>query len=144
MRRARGFTLLEMIVATVILAVAVVGLLSGITGALRNAARLTAYDRVVQLARLRMNELLVDSRMPRDTVISGSFDPQQSGGVASGWRARLENFEMPPAPTPGEFALDRIELEIWWNAGTARRTFTLDAFRQRLLKPEDLARPVGP
>src|SRR4029077_1217587 len=64
----RGFTLLEMMVATVILAVAIVGLLSGITGALRNAARLTEYDRAVQLARLRMNELVVDERLPRNVA----------------------------------------------------------------------------
>ena len=45
-----------MVVATLIMAVAVVGLLSGISGATRNAARLRDYDRAVQLARLRMNE----------------------------------------------------------------------------------------
>jgi len=127
-----------MIVATVILAVAVVGLLSAISGALRNAARLTAYDRAVQLARLRMNDLLVDSRMPRDTVVSGGFDPLQTGGLDAGWQARLENFEMPPNPAPGQMALDRIELQIWWMAGSERRTFTLDSYRQRLLRSQDL------
>ena len=98
MRRAeRGFTLLEMIVATTIMAIAVVGLLSGISGATRNAARLRDYDRVVQLARLRMNELLVDQRLPRDTVLAGAFDPAQTGGLEAGWQARLTTFEMPPA-----------------------------------------------
>ncbi len=64
MNRGRGrcgFTLLEMIVATLIMGIAVVGLLSGISGATRNAARLRDYDRVAQVARWRMNELLVDS-----------------------------------------------------------------------------------
>jgi general secretion pathway protein I len=143
MKAERGFTLLEMIVATVILAVAIVGLLSGISGAMRNAARLTAYDRVVQLARLRMNDLLVDSRLPRDTVLDGQFDPALTGGVEAGWRARVARFEMPPNPVAGAIALQRIELEIWWMSGSARRTFTLDAFRPQALKPEDL-QPVGP
>ena len=49
-----------MMVATIIMAIAIVGLLSGISGATRNAARLRDYDRAVQLARLRMNDLLVD------------------------------------------------------------------------------------
>ena len=140
----RGFTLLEMIVATVILAVAVVGLLSGISGALRNAARLTAYDRAVQLGRLRMNELLADSRLPRDTVLTGQFDSQLTGGLEAGWQARLENFEMPPNPRPGQMSLDRIELQVWWMAGSARRTFTLDSFRQRLLQAKDLVPGAGP
>ena len=135
----RGFTLLEMVVATLIMAIAVVGLLSGISGATRNAARLRDYDRAVQLARLRMNDLLMDYLLPRDTLVSGTFDPALTGGIESGWRARLENFEMPPVPAPGQLALDRIELEIWWANGNEHRTFTLDAFRTRVLRPGDMA-----
>jgi general secretion pathway protein I len=134
----RGFTLLEMIVATTIMAIAVVGLLAGISGATNNAARLRDYDRVVQLARLRMNELLLEPRLPRDTVINGPFDPAMTGGLEAGWQARSSIFEMPPVPAPGQMALDRIELEVWWTAGTRRRTFSLDAYRQRVLKPEDI------
>ena len=133
----RGFTLLEMIVATTIMAIAVVGLLSGLSGATRNAARLLDYDRAAQLARLRMNELLLDRAMPRNTLLSGPFDPSLTGGVQAGWQARLESFEMPPHPHPGMLALDRLELQVWWMSGPARRTFTLDAFRPRLLQPLD-------
>ena len=143
MRAQRGFTLLEMMVATVIMAVAIVALLSGIAGATRNAARLSGYDRAVQLAQWRMNELLLDQRLPRDTVVSGGFDPEQTDGVEAGWRARQESFEMPPVPAPGQIALDRIELEVWWGAGAARRTFTLDAYRPRVLQPQDVAPAVA-
>ena len=135
----RGFKLLEMVVATLIMAVAVVGLLSGISGATRNAARLRDYDRAVQLARLRMNDLLMDYLMPRDTQVSGNFDPALTGGIESGWRARLSNFEMPPSPAPGQLALDRIELEIWWASGKEHRTFAVDAYRSRVLRPADVA-----
>jgi len=131
-------------VATVILAVAVVGLLSGISGSLRNAARLTDYDRAVQLARLRMNDLLVDNRLPHDAVVNGSFDPAQSGGLDAGWRARLTTFEKPPALTPGQIAIERLELEIWWMSGGQRRTFTLDGFRPHVMRPQDLAPVVSP
>ena len=134
----RGFTLLEMIVATTIMGIAVVGLLVGISGATHNAARLRDYDRVVQLARLRMNELAIDQRLPRNTVLNGSFDPTLTGGLDAGWQARLGTFQMPPVAAPGQMALDSIELEIWWMAGSRRRTFTLDAFRPRVLKPEDI------
>ncbi len=129
----RGFTLLEMIVATTIMGIAVVGLLAAISRATQNAVRLRDYDRVVQLARLRMNELLVDPRLPRDSVVTGDFSPD------SGWRARLSAFEMPPVVAPGQMALDRIELEVWWMSGSERRTFSLDAFRPRVLRPEDIA-----
>jgi general secretion pathway protein I len=133
----RGFTVLEMIVATTIMGIAVVGLLSGIAGSTRNAARLREYGRAVQLARLRMNELLVDPRLPRDVVMAGPYDRALSGGLEAGWQARLTAFEMPPTKAPGQLALDRVELEVWWMAGTQRRTFTLDGFRPRLLTPGD-------
>jgi general secretion pathway protein I len=143
-RAQRGFTLLEMIVATTIMGIAVVGLLTGISGATRNAARLRDYDRVVQLARLRMNELLLDERLPRNTEISGLFDPALSGGLNTGWRARVTIAEESPAPAPGDLALDRIQLEIWWMAGPQRRTFALDTYRRFTLRAEDIAPAVSP
>jgi general secretion pathway protein I len=133
-----GFTLLEMIVATMIMAIAVVGLLSGISGATRNASRVRDYDRVVQLARLRMNDLLVNPLLTANGTLSDTFDPVITGGVEAGWQARASNLEMPPAPTPGQAALDRIELQIWWMSGNQRRTFTLEGFRTRILTPDDL------
>ncbi len=139
----RGFTLLEMIVATTIMAIAVVGLLSGISGATHNAARLRDYDRVVQMARLRMNELLFDPRLPRNFVVTGPFDPAMTGGLEAGWQARLSPFEMPPVMAPGQIALDRLELEVWWNSGSQRRTFRLESFRNHVLRPEDIP-PVVP
>ena len=139
----RGFTVLEMIVATTIMAIAVVGLLSGIAGSTRNAARLREYGRAVQLARLRMNELLVEPRLPRDVVMTGAYDAALSGGLEAGWQARLSTFEAPPVATPGQMSLDRIELEVWWMAGTKRRTFTLDGFRPRLMKAEDFVPVAG-
>jgi prepilin-type N-terminal cleavage/methylation domain-containing protein len=143
-RSNSGFTLLEMIVATTIMGIAVVGLLIGISGATRNAARLRDYDRVVQLARLRMNELLLDERLPRNTEIAGLFDPALAGGLNTGWRARVTLAEASPAPAPGDFALDRIQLEIWWMAGQQRRTFALDSYRRRTLRAEDIAPAVSP
>jgi general secretion pathway protein I len=138
----RGFTLLELVVATAIMAIAVVGLLAGLSGAARNAARLRESDRAVQLAQLRMNELLLDETLPRETEIEGVFDRALSGGIESGWRARVSPFEMPPAPAPGQSALDRLELEVWWTSGSEHRTFSLDAYRQRTLRPEDIPPPV--
>jgi len=131
-----------MIVATTIMGVAVVGLLTGLSGATRNAARLRDYDRVVQLARLRMNDLLLDERLPQNTPLSGEFDPALAGRLNAGWRARVSVAEASPTPAPGDFALDRIQLEIWWMAGADRRTFELDGYRRRTLRAEDIAQLV--
>lgn len=139
----RGFTLLEMLVATTIMAVAVIGLLSGIANTTRNAARLRDYDRVVQLARLRMNDLLLDERAPRNTIISNPFDKSLTGGIDAGWRATITEAEAPPGAGAGDFALDRVQLEIWWMAGPQRRTFALESYRRRTLRQADLVPAVG-
>ena len=136
----RGFTLLEMIVATTIMGVAIAGLMSGISSTTRNAARLRDYDRVVQLARLRMNSLLADPRVPRNVPQEGVFDPALTGGLESGWRAQVTMVEKSSlTPAAGEYVLDRIQLEIWWMSGGQRRTFPLDSYRRRTLRQEDFA-----
>jgi general secretion pathway protein I len=142
-RNSRGFTLLEMTVATLIMAMAIVGLLAGISGATRNSLRLRDYDRATQLAQLRMNELIVDYTIPRNSPFEGKFPPEMTGGVDIGWRARLTVFENPPMPAPGSLALDRIELEVWWMMGGNRRSFVTEAYRMRTIQPKDLAAGAG-
>ena len=138
MRGRRGFTLLEMLVATTIMGIAVAGLMSGIASTTRNAARLRDYDRVVQLARLQMNGLLADPRVPLNVPQEGRFDPALTGELECGWRAIVNVVEKSPAAQPGEYVLDRVQLEIWWMAAGKRRTFALESYRRRTLRPEDM------
>ena len=133
----RGFTLLEMIVATTIMGIAIAGLLSGISGATRNAARLRDYDRVVQLARLRMNDLLADPTAGVGRGTEGVFPPELTGGLPIGWRGAITVAEKSPQPAVGDFELDRYQLEVWWDSGGKRQTFALETYRRRILGPKD-------
>jgi hypothetical protein len=63
--------------------------------------------------------------------------------MESGWNARIAMFEMPPVAIEGQSGLDRVELEVWWNSGGKRRSFTLEAYRPHILQPEDMAPPGG-
>jgi general secretion pathway protein I len=135
----RGFTLLEMIVATTILGVAVVGLMSGLAGITRNAARLREYDRAAQLARLRMNDLLAEYKLPRNQALTGGFDPEITGGTTAGWTAMYTTVDVSPVMVQNDFALDRVDLEIWWMTGQQRRTIKLEGYRRRVMTAEDRA-----
>jgi general secretion pathway protein I len=135
----RGFTLLEMLVASLIMGIAVVGLLSSISTSLRNASRLTDYDRAAVLARQKMDELLVDRTLPLDMPLDGSFDRAAAGGVEAGWHAQVTTFEALPEAGPGSDVLQRIELEIWWMSGGKRRTLTLEGFRSAKLPAREMA-----
>jgi len=137
--RTRGFTLLEVLVATLIMGLAVVGLLSAISTSMRNAARLSDYDHVAMVARSQMDALLTNRQLPHFTILEGRYELALMGGVEAGWRARVSPFETPPNRGPGAVILERIELEVWWMAGDKRRTFTLDAFRRKQLRESDLA-----
>ena len=142
MSTKRGFTLLEMIVATTIMGIAVAGLMSGISNSTRNAARLRDYDRVIQLARLRMNSLLADPGATVSGQRDGLFDPAITGGLECGWRAQVGVFEQGSlTPGEGDYVLDRIQLEVWWMSGGQRRTFPLESYRRRTLRPADLEAP---
>jgi general secretion pathway protein I len=131
MNRERGFTLLEVLVATTVMGIAVVTMMSALSTSVRNASRLTDYDRVALLARAKMDSLLLDPKLPVLTLMEEQLDPVLLGGSRGGWRARLTPFETKPGGAPG---LDRLQLEIWWMAGDQRRSFSLEAFRRAVAR----------
>lgn len=131
----RGFTLLEVLVATVILAVAVTSLLSALSTSLRSASRTTETDRAVVLARRKMDELLVDRNFPRMQPVEGRWDA--SSGLDGGWRAESTQFEAPPVEEgrQNRVVLDRLQLEVWWMNGRQRRSFKVEGYKQIMLDP---------
>jgi len=136
MKRAKraeaGFTLLEVMVASLIIGIAVAGALSAIGASARNASRLTQYDRATLVARQKMNELLVDLNAPRNTQLAGNWDAN------AGWTARITAYEAAPGSGPGQWDVDRIELEVWWMDGATRRAFTLEGFRLGVVRQGDV------
>ena len=130
----KGFSLLEVLVATVIMGIAVSGLIVGLSQSVKNAARLSDYDRAAMLAHTKMNDLLLDVTLPFDGAVQGTFDETH------GWRAVLKPFEAQPDAGPGFRILQQVSLEIWWQPETGtRRTIQLTGYRQTII-PE----PVHP
>ena len=137
--KQRGFTLLEVLVASLVMAIAVTGLLSALSTSLRTASRLTDYDRAALLGRQKMDELMLATKVQKLEVIEGSWAPELTGGLQIGWRARITPFEVPKGGAPGTPILERIELEIWWMSGAQRRTFVLEGFRRAIMTPDEAA-----
>jgi general secretion pathway protein I len=140
MTKRAGFTLLEVLVATTIMGIAVAGLIAGLSQSVHNASRLADYDRAAMLARTKMSDLLLDANLPFTGTVTGEFGADQSGGVESGWRASLQPFESQQNAGPGSVILQQIALEIWWQppAGT-RRTIQLAGYRRA-----KIPFPIGP
>jgi general secretion pathway protein I len=142
--KQRGFTLLEVLVATLVMAIAVAGLMSAISTSLRNAARLTDHDRAVLLGHQKMDELLISTGLPKGVAFQGTWGPEVTGGLDMGWLARLTPYEVPKASGVGRPFLERVDLQIWWMNGTQRRSFTLQGLHRALLTKDDLAAVAGP
>ena len=132
MRSERGFTLLEMMIATVVMAVAIAGVLAALSTSVRNGARLTERDRAAMLARRKLDELLVERKLVRHVILEGAYD------ASSGWKARVTPFEIPENPGPGTKILERIEVQIWSTASGTPRTFHAEGFRRSMLTQEDI------
>jgi general secretion pathway protein I len=139
MKNKRGFTLLEMMIATVVMAVAIAGVLAALSTSVRNAARLTDRDRASVLARRKLDELLVEKRLVRNVILQGAYDPAWTNGMPAGWKARVTPFEVPDNPGPGTKILERIEVQIWWAGSRSAQTFHAEGFRRAVLTQEDIA-----
>jgi prepilin-type N-terminal cleavage/methylation domain-containing protein len=133
-KNQRGFTLLEALVATMIMGVAVAGIMNALAASSRNVARLTQADRAVLLARTKMDELLVNDALPRRAFMDGRFAAAEAGAMDAGWRARVTPLEAAPDANDLNWVVDRIELEIWWMDGSTRRSFSLESYRRALLR----------
>jgi len=125
-RRQQGFTLLEVMVATTIMAIAVVTLLSALTTSLRNASTLIDSDKAAMLGKQTLDALLVDTNLSPGQEFQGQFNPDITG-VNGGWRARVAPFETQPNVRG---RIDRIVVEIWWKRGFGQRTMQLEGFRR--------------
>ena len=132
--RRRGFALLEVLVATAIMAIAVTTALSALRTSLRNADRQTETVRAASLARRKMGELLAQTLAPCCQLLGGSFPPAYTGGVAAGWSAKITPSEAAGLlPQSGMAGIERIQLEVWWQSAAGRRTMNLEAYRRARL-----------
>lgn len=129
-RRTAGFTLLEVLVATALMATAVIGLMALVNQSMRNATPIRQYDRAAMLARSQMNELLTMEPAPIGQSLSGTFDDE------AGWRARVEPFNSMFEPVPGRSILARTVLTVWWRDAGRERSIEVEGFRRVRVTPD--------
>jgi general secretion pathway protein I len=138
-KSGKGFSLLEVLVATVVMGIAVTGLIVGLSQSVKNASRLADYDRAAMLARTKMNDLLLDVSLPFDGSVQGTFDAGEAP-VPSGWEAVLKPFDIPPNAGPGTVILQQIALQVWWQPAVGtRRNLQVEGYRRTRIPA-----PVGP
>ena len=119
-----------MIVATAILATAIIGLLTLTSVSLSNAAVIREYDRAAMLARAKMSELLEVNPLPLGEVMAGAFDE------STRWEARAEPFDVVPPTAIGRPMLVRVELTVAWVAREREKFIQLEGYRSMRIQQE--------
>ena len=91
LRRRRtdaGFSLLEVVIAVVLVGVIFGAIIQAFSYSLRNISQVNVYQIALQLAQNKMNELLIDESIIEDGALDGSWDDNYS------WRAVMETREV--------------------------------------------------
>ena len=127
----RGFSLLEMLVATALLGAVIIGLLTLVTSSLSNAVVVREYDRAAMLGKAKMNELMMVSPLPIDQPLSGRYDEDWR------WEAVVTPFEAIPPVRVGGLMILRIQLLISWRNAAGDRQSELIGYRSVRILPED-------
>ena len=107
-----GFTLLEVLVAATIMAIAVGTIFAALSTSLRTASRITERDQAALQAQRVMDEILADSTLPRGQQLQGHLNAAQFG-LDIDWRAQITPMEI----APSGWGVDRVALELIWNSG---------------------------
>ncbi|WP_305806204.1 prepilin-type N-terminal cleavage/methylation domain-containing protein [Stenotrophomonas sp. YIM B06876] len=108
MKRQRGFSLIEVIVAFALLAVALTLLLGSLSGAARQVRQADDYSRAALHAQSLLAQVGVDQPLQ-----AGQHEGQWEQGRYR-WRLELAPFSEPRAPTTAPPALMHLTLQVRW------------------------------
>ena len=134
-RRSSAFTLLEVLVALVILSISVGVIMGVFSGGIRAVRSTRDYNRAVFLAQGKMEELLL-KKFTEETNDSGTFE--DFPGFA--WEMAVTEFPLPMTAEEEEAAAAesdltpqlrtyQITLHVTWTVGSRTRSYTLDTLR---------------
>ena len=128
----RGFTLLEVLIAFIIAAIAVAALVQGASGGLVAASVAAHEQEALSRARSRLATL-------RAALVPGLQQGDDGGGFA--WRMDVQQAAVAAPPRPGDppragrANLYRVTIEVSWRMDGRRRAVTLATERVGTLLP---------
>ncbi len=127
----RGFTLMETMVATMVLGIALVAIMELFSGGLRSARLAEDHTHAVLLAENQLEEILLTTPL-KETKLEGIFDDQFN------WSCEIkpdEKEQMPLDLNPLMQAF-YIQFTVHWQTGNKKNDFTLNTIRITKPAPE--------
>lgn len=134
--RGQGFTLLEVLIATVIMGTVFVAIVGVLSRSLTNIERMKPQRLALQHARETMKETLV-----QESFLPGTTTGRWADGYR--WQVQVETAGpgdsaaqgSQPAP-PGTFTLFRIRTEIQWGSNEAPETYEIETLQWSRVSPD--------
>ena len=119
---ARGFTLMEVLVAMTILGVGFVALFEVLSGSLGTVARIEDREALVRKAQMRLNEICLVLRQGREPAArSGEF------GGKYRWQAEIEAAGGDEEKGPRRaYRLARVRLQVTWPGSRNQNRYLLE------------------
>ncbi len=130
----KGFTLIEVVVATAILAIALTVIIELFAGGLRLARVSKEYTKAVNYANAKMEEIA-----SRETLEEGSAEGEFDETFR--WRVTMDRVNLLPVERPWEvkppIQLFKIRVDVLWKPGSQERSASVETYRAMKVKDED-------
>lgn len=132
----QAFTLVEVLVALVILGIGISSVLIAYSGSFKLMQKASAYQSAVFLARSKLDETWVDTNLD----ISGDDEEERYNGVLYGYRITirpvplLEKALVEKVTMPIE--LQEITVEVFWGEEDNKQRYALTSYRMQDAKPK--------
>ena len=126
----RGFTLIETLVATMILAIGIVTILQLFSGGLRSVTASENYTRAIFHAREKMNEILMAETLA-EGIAEGSFD--------DGYQWRADFIEIKDESEKVNIPVSKlsVHLIVEWTQGVGKKQVEMNSVTIAKLIKED-------
>jgi general secretion pathway protein I len=124
--KAKGFTLIEVVVAMAILGIGLIVIIELFSGGLRLARTSIEYTEAINYARMKMEELGIKQIMEEGSE-EGEFENTFR------WQMETKKVDILPAQTGTDYKppvdLFQVKVKVFWKSGSKERSTTLETYR---------------
>ncbi len=132
--KSKGFTLIEVVVATAILGIVLTVIIQLFAGGLRLARVSKEYTRAVNYANAKMEEITSRQTLEEGTT-EGEFDETYH------WRVTMNKVNLLPVEKPWEvkppIQLFKIRVDVLWKPGSKERSAGVETYRTMKVQDDE-------
>jgi type II secretion system protein I len=128
-KSVRGFTLIEVLIAAVVMGTVFVAVMGLISRSLRNIDRMKPHEIALAHAQEKMNEMLIPRTFTAETT-SGAWDDGYR------WQVQIEDAPLVPGTQPAAqsknhdaYSLFSIRVEITWGRDDAPKSYVVQTLQ---------------